>query len=226
MRIDPQSQVAGVPAVVLRDFLRQVINNEWTTEAVVKGLKLSHARAERVISRLLSEGYIKETELRRRRQLYQLAPLGRRLALATAARPLTRETAQRNLQEFLDRVRALNEDDRFCYRVQRVLLFGSFLAEQDRINDIDVAVELARRENDPDRWDAARHACIRKALAEGRQFRNLTEELCWPEIEVQRFLKSRSRAISLHPADDPVLKMTLVRVIFEDHGRSQATSGS
>jgi len=129
---------------------------------------------------------------------------------------LRRETAQRKLAEFLERVRRINNDDYYLYRVKRVLLFGSYLRDAERINDIDIAVELApRHTDDEERW-ALHHTRVNDAIRGGRRFSNISEETSWPEIEVLLALKARSRAISLHPTEDAILERTEYRVLFED----------
>src|SRR5947208_5083131 len=78
---------------------------------------------------------------------YELTDQGTRLAQASAAAPLRRATAERKLREFMARVEQVNQSEEFAYRVNRVVLFGSYLTDAERVNDIDVAVELAPR------WD-------------------------------------------------------------------------
>jgi predicted nucleotidyltransferase len=74
---------------------------------------------------------------------------GNALAMASAAGPVLRKTAERLLAEFLDRVKEVRESDTYLYRVKRVILFGSML-DQDRshVNDIDLVVELVHKVKD------------------------------------------------------------------------------
>ena len=86
-----------------------------------------------------------QTKRGRGLQCYCVTLLGSTFSLASAALPLRHATAERRLAEFLDRVRAVNANDGFFYRVHKVILFGSYLTDRKRINDIDVAVELVVR---------------------------------------------------------------------------------
>lgn len=74
---------------------------------------------------------------------------GNALAIASAARPVLRKTAECVLAEFLDRVTEVRESDTHPYRVKRVILFGS-MHDQDRshVNDIDLVVELVHKMKD------------------------------------------------------------------------------
>jgi predicted nucleotidyltransferase len=213
MHIDPKSQIAGVPSLRVREFLRRMEERTWPLESVVKLLYLSDVQAIELTAELLRLGYIEPASSD---GAYQMTLAGSTFSQASAARPLTRKTARRKLDEFLDRVREVNRDDRLVYRVRRVVVFGSYLTEQERINDIDVAVELEKRyAGAEDR--AARQARIREANAAGRQFATYMDTIFWPQTEVLLRLKARSRAISLHDIEmeQPILEQTETRVVFE-----------
>jgi predicted nucleotidyltransferase len=102
--------------------------------------------------------------------------------LASAARPLTRRNAKK-LQEFLARVREVNSTDYYLYKVRRALVFGSYLSDRDRINDIDIAVELVHRITDPEQRGAADRARIDEAYRAGRRFPHHLAALMWPYQE-------------------------------------------
>ena len=55
----------------------------------------------------------------------------------------------------------------------------------------------------------------REERDKGRTFSSLIDELYWAQTEVKRFLKSRSRSISLHETDDPILEQVAYQVIYE-----------
>jgi len=206
----------------VRDWLRRTGDKEWTCNYLAAHLGLADACAEELVAELLRLGYIEFTTTHLEQPYYQRTLAGATLSLASAARPLTRKSAQRKLAEFLERVRVVNANECFAYRVQKVLVFGSYLTEQDRINDIDVAVELTFREDDPDKREAALQAHIRQARAAGRQFSGFMDALLWPYQEVLLFLKSRSRAISLHTTDDAILNQTESRILYQDGASDDA----
>jgi predicted nucleotidyltransferase len=60
--------------------------------------------------------------------------------MASAAKPISRASAEKKLAEFLDRVRKVKEDDYFLYKVEKVIVFGSYLGSADLLSDIDLAV--------------------------------------------------------------------------------------
>lgn len=216
MHLDSKSLIAGIPAIQVRDFLKPLHNCQWTKTYMAHSLNLSEETTEGLIRELLRLGYIEESEWQLDERHYQRTLAGSTFSLASAAPPLTRKTAERKLGEFLERVHAVNANNDFVYCVRKVLVFGSYLTERERINDIDVAIELAFRDNDRDKREAAIRARIDHAYRRGRYFRSFVEELEWPYKEVLLFLKSRSRAISLHTTDDAILRQAQSRIVFQD----------
>jgi predicted nucleotidyltransferase len=136
---------------------------------------------------------------KRTRNLAERAsPVGQELS--TAAKPVTRMTAERALSQFLERVTEVNQNPYFLAKVTRVVLLGSMLKpEVERLSDVDVSVELATKEPDLDLGRAQEQNQQRaEELANtGRRFRNFLEvEGCW-YWQAFRFLKGRSRVIAL-----------------------------
>ena len=127
---------------------------------------------------------------------FRVSQAGLSLSNASAAKPLKRSTAEQRITELVDRAKAINADDRYAYYVERVVLFGSMLdPATEKPSDIDIAVALSERPGvDP-------RNVIKRAYAEGRSFSTFLDKLAWPEEEVLRTLKNRSRAISLHSFD-------------------------
>ena len=61
------------------------------------------------------------------RGAWSVTQAGRRFSVASAAKPVTRATAEKALAEFLDRVEQVNRDSYFLGKAVRVVLFGSML---------------------------------------------------------------------------------------------------
>jgi predicted nucleotidyltransferase len=103
------------------------------------------------------------------------------LSSATAAKPVTRATAERALAQFLERVTLVNQDPYFLARVTRVVLFGSMLKpEVERLSDVDLAVELTRKEPDYEQALEQNRQRAEELASIGRCFRNFLEvEGCW-----------------------------------------------
>jgi predicted nucleotidyltransferase len=168
--------------------------DQWGVAELEAAAALPPGTGRDLVKALQTEGLIEASA----RGAWSVTQAGRRFSVASAARPVTRATAEKALAEFLDRVEQVNRDSYFLGKAVRVVLFGSMLKpEVMRLSDVDLAVELVTKEAD---FDRAREQNYRRAeeLAEkGKQFRNVLDwELCW-YFETQHFLKGGSRVIAM-----------------------------
>ena len=102
------------------------------------------------------------------------------------------------------------------YRVKRIRVFGSYLSEQEKINDVDLSIELETKfpELSGDKRMALEKKRTEKAESKGKVFYSYIDSLTWAFTEVQMFLKSKSRTLSMH-YEDEIIKQTENKVIFE-----------
>lgn len=212
MYVDPKSKIAGLPSLVVRSFLRDSRSFQWSVHHAADRLRVSPRRAARVLQELIALGYVGRVD--DKDTPFVVTTAGGRLGLASAAQPLMRRTAEKKLAEFLDRVRRVNGDEHYLFWVERVVVFGSYLTDAEKLNDLDIAVQLSSRIADPDEWLTAHQAQIGEARARGRRFGNIGQEISWPEDEVLYALKARSRAIKIHSTEDEVLKHTKTRLVY------------
>ena len=195
MRIEPKGMIGKHPAVLVRTTLRHLRGRlQWGLPEleVAAGLRPGNGRA--LIKALKSEGLIEPAG----RGAWTITQAGQTLSSATAAKRVTRATAERALQQFLGRVERVNNDPYFLGKVTRAVLFGSMLKpETERLSDVDLAVEVASKEADLGRAREQNYERVEELATQGHRFRNIVEqEGCW-YWEVFRFLKGRSRVISL-----------------------------
>jgi predicted nucleotidyltransferase len=208
MRIDPKSMIAGHPALAVRKALRNLRDWEcWDTGNLETAAALTPGTGRALAKALQTEGLIEASGSAG----WTVTQAGRTFSAATAAKRVTRATAERALSQFLERVTRVNQDPYFLSKVTKVVLFGSMLnPEIDRLSDVDLAVELATKETDFERARQQNYERAELLSAQGRRFRNFLEwELCgYPEA--RQFLKGRSRVIAL--ADYSVEKALMLTV--------------
>jgi predicted nucleotidyltransferase len=208
MRIDPKGTIRGYPTLLVRQTLRRLRGDfVWGEEALERAAKLPPGTGRALARALQAEGLIEASPHDR----WTVTQVGDTLAVATAAKSVSRQTAERALAQFLERVARVNEDPYFLARVTRVALYGSMLRpEVNRLSDVDLAVELVGKETDIDRRQEANAERVEQLAIEGRCFGSfLDEQFCW-FLETFRFLKGRSRVISL--ADYNVEKRLVLAV--------------
>jgi predicted nucleotidyltransferase/predicted transcriptional regulator len=197
LRVEKHQKIAGQPAVLVRDFLKSVGDRMVNYHYIMHYFKVKRGVARTLIDSLTREGLLIQDIEDRTSSWYKTTNKGLALSLASAARPLIRSTAEKKLCAFLVRVLVVNTNEDYLYKVSRVVLFGSYLSKKERINDIDIALELVPKNHGKDFNETADRR-IKALEQEGRVFRSFEDELFWPSTEAWRFLKSRSWALSLH----------------------------
>jgi len=213
VNLDPKATIGGFPFLAIRDFLKS--RAEYSVDDFSRAFGSSPAAGERLIPALLEEGYIMPDE--HATNLWRCTARGERLAYSRATRPISRATAKRKLEEFLNRVALVNQSPDYAFRVNRAYVFGSFIStDNERIGDLDVTVELAPRESDQAKQHELEKACIARASADGRYFGTIIEQIYWPHNAVYRYLKARSTAISLHEAQEILREGWECSLVFEE----------
>jgi predicted nucleotidyltransferase len=217
MNINPTDQIAGFPVLEIRRLFRVSENGLLDEHRAADRLKISLSRARKLIRDLHKLGYIEKVkEGSFGYQGWNLTIKGNALKLASAAKPLTRKTADKKLEEFLQRVHEIRSNPNYIFKVKSVHVFGSYLHEKVRLGDIDLAIELQPKEADPDRFQKLRQQRIDAAIRGDRHFSSFLEQIMWPENEVWKKLKSRSRCLSLHRLDKRMMKISKHKLIYED----------
>jgi DNA-binding MarR family transcriptional regulator len=204
----------GVPAMELRRLMRTWNWCEAGVPLIRKELGLTKAPASELLERLVAEGYVEEERQIRAagEDRYVLTVKGCALASASAAAPIRRELAQRRLHELIERMVFANADERFHLGVQEAAVFGSYLTDAPTVGDVDVHYVTYRKIQDGAEY---MREATRAARASGRRFSSYLDFVSWPEAELYRFLKNRSRVYGLADnsqllADPNVQRVTIL----------------
>jgi hypothetical protein len=216
VRIERDQTFADIPAGRVTDMMRGLRSGELLgVEYVQQYLGVLPRQAKTLIAELERQGFIEPESPGSK--WWGATLKGSALALATAAKPIRRRSAEAILERFLERVHTVRIDPTFLWRVERVDLFGSLAAARETVNDIDLGIELRRKEEDIDPYHKLANELRRSTAARGRQFKGDADWISWPSTHVMLFLKSRSRALSLHPLDDWVIAQAGRQTIYLHH---------
>ena len=147
MRINKGQVVAGYPALTVRTFLRRCRFCTIVPATAAYDLKFDEREASAFLRELASLGLIESVDHipRGEAEAYEIADRGLAFANATAARPITRRTAESAVAQFMERLHAVNANAEYLYRVESAVLFGSMLTETERLGDVDIAVKLSSK---------------------------------------------------------------------------------
>jgi hypothetical protein len=196
MRVSKTDVICGLAAPKARQLMRAYFDDHSSEVAAeLLGLDLDAAREQ--LLALETAGYLRQDEDRStasdRRWVTTIQ--GNALAQASFGKPISRATAERHLEQVIERARSYNTDPNRLLTVKEIAVFGSYLDSTfDRLGDLDLAVTVVRRETDGDRYvDRVLHY----ARASGRSFGIFIEQLMWPDRELRIILKNRSPAISI-----------------------------
>jgi hypothetical protein len=142
--IDKKDNIAGVPIVQVRDALRRIAGagDHVYPQALAHYAKIGLEEAQRVVDALVIQRRLLPGEADPDGDLfYDFTTAGYGLANASAGRRFKKATAQRALDELLQRAEALNDNPRARYGVDKIVLFGSFLdPAAAEVSDVDLAI--------------------------------------------------------------------------------------
>lgn len=208
------ADAAGVSAAAVRDFLLQSAETpNWSTAQLQKILAVEPAVARGVLAALKAAGYIEQDP--RNLQRWHNTEAGNSMAGVSRARPIKRKTADKALAELLDRIREVNLETEFAYRVQRAVVFGPYLPGAENITNIDVAVELMPKIKDARKLAQRVEADADRAASAGKRFKSFADRRAWGATKVKQYLKGRGRAIALYDLDEKVLNQPH-KVVYTD----------
>jgi hypothetical protein len=218
MLITQEQEIAGVPAVILRAFLKRNHGDDFDVKYAARELGFTQKKTRKLLDDLVDLGYLKKNE----HNDYQPTLQGGALSLAKLGKGYSRKAAEKALEGFLQRVAKLNEDGQYAFRVNSVVLIGSMLTDKNPVGDVDLIVDLQPRLSDKDKQHELSQSRIRKARAAGRQLSGMMY-YAWPTIEVFHFLKSRSPILSLHEPDQlAVLEPKEFKVLLDPREKSMS----
>jgi hypothetical protein len=199
MNLTPGQMIAGFPAMEIRWLMRRMRPYQGVTaEFIANVMKIEgEDQTQAVVSDLMNLGYIERIDLQDDRIWFTPTDLGVSLSLASAAKRITRKTAEKAVAGFMKRVQWLNHNRKYLFKVTGVVVYGSYLTSAESLGDVDIAVELTWREPDQKKYHELIWAHINAARRKGRHFANLTDEVVWPQTEVLLYLKNRKRSLSI-----------------------------
>lgn len=144
-RVPPES--AQAPDIVAKPsseavllFLKHAaLESAWTAQDVANTLGIDLATATQVAEELALVGYAEPVP--RKRDLWRNTRTGNTVSGARSPR-LTRKTAEELLTGLADLAEAFNLDNEQPLRIERLVDFGGINTKHDRIQDIDLGVQL------------------------------------------------------------------------------------
>lgn len=120
------------------------------------------------------------------------------LTQARFGKSMTRNEADALLERTISRAREYNATEGYPYFIEELRVFGSYLTRAEELGDLDVWIVIDERPGfKVDRnWRSSYYGIDGSARP-----RNIIDHLYLGKTELARFLKQRSRKLSLHDQD-------------------------
>ena len=199
MRIKRNEKIFGIPVVQIRDFFEKNRDFGFTKIELERYFALSKKSTNSLIKELIQNDFIEKMVENIHHNDYQLTNKGQTLCAARSIPPMNKKKADKIFNEFMRRVEEINDNDYYLCKVEKILLFGSYLnSENIDYGDIDIAFELKRKIDNYDEFEKARKKRIRELRQNGKRFSDFMDEIFYPEKEVILKLKNKCQYISLH----------------------------
>jgi predicted nucleotidyltransferase len=217
MRINLNDTISGIPVRNVRKMLKK--SHVLCVDNVMENLGIDENHATALIAELISRELIQPHTVMAHHSetsYWKTTLSGNAFAIAKAGKPIRRKSAEKIFAKFMDRVREVTTSPYYLYKVKTVVVFGSYLSDSSTVNDIDIALEIVPKESDTERFGELLDQRRDLLLQQGKHPKNIVEYVSLPEIEVYRFLKSRSRALSLHSISDKTWRTSKHLVVFQD----------
>ena len=192
----------SIEAAAVRNFLKQSGElPDWDEKFLAASLGAGASDAAQVLAAMQMAGYIEPAGRKKWRNTKE----GNAMAGVSQAKPIKRATAEQKLEEFMQRVAEVKRDTHYLFKVERAVLFGSFLRDEPMVKDLDIAVKLAPKEKRKDKHERLMNERAAEAVKSGKKFSSWQEQQRWGEQEVLNFLKSKARSVTLYEFGDWVL---------------------
>lgn len=227
--ISPDQLICGISALEIRRILKRLDGKNLPLAESAAVCEIPADEFSTIVQKLEAEDYLTldctapDTPIvvikKKAKALYddgRKAHQGKRL--------LKRSKADDKLDKLLGRIRDLNNDPYYLFRISRAAVFGSYLTDKTLLGDLDIGLEFMPREPDETKFSSLLKARRHRATIELRSFPNIIEQLMEPLHECARYLKRNIQKLTITPFDELETHKFPFRLIYESNGEDFAPS--
>lgn len=188
-RIAPRTtRILGRPLGEVRRVLRLDDGEGFDLEAARQRIAGDDYAARRFLADLVTDQWL----IQERPDYWVATAKAKELQFKSRGK-LTRAKADSLVSELMVRVHVINDDSNYAFKVDAVVLFGSYLSALDRIGDVDVAIALRARLQNRE----AQKVLEEEARSRGRRSQNMVDHLFKPQREVLQALRAKSSGLDV-----------------------------
>lgn len=206
MQVARTDSIGGIPAPIARELMRAYLY-EAPTDAVRQWLPTDPRPTSEIVQTLADLGLLQHRHDHEGEAYWSTTIAGNALAQASFRRPITRVTAERNLQAVIERAVQFNADPTHLVDIMELRVFGSYLnPDVDRLGDLDIWIDLRSRLPETLTHEEMMERRIDYARRSGRSCPRFMDAIMWAENEALLYLRQRSAIINI--TMDDITKFT------------------
>lgn len=223
MLLLPKSTIAGLPAKTVRDFCRTV-REYWVPQGSRQIFRFSTPDAMLVLRqgepqasqtlRMLSEiGILSFLGTEECVDYWAVTRYGQRIAVSNIVPPLARAKAHELVERVIAVALEVNRDKSRANFVHQIHVRGSYLTDVPTLGDIDLVVDLGRRDNWAQREEQERRTALAAGINIGASY---SARLDYPTRRIEKLIRDVSpRYLHLQRVEDCEVRGGPVRLIFD-----------
>ena len=186
-------EICGYNSSMVRDMFRKYLGGIEAPD-IKDHMEISQEKSEELIEKLIAQKYLKPVPNERGWFEPSHNLKYRKLMGATASRPINRKTADKLVKGLIERAKEINNSPNFLDKVTKLIIFGSYWSEEEKINDVDVIAFTDRKIENYEEYSSKVFKLRKK---DKKSYRNLTEELYYSYYKTIKYLKNRSTALKV-----------------------------
>jgi len=131
---------------------------------------------------------------------YTMTEKGKELSRAKCVSRMNRSQADKLFNEILERVKEVNNNPYYLYKINNIALFGSYITDKKDLGDIDIAFDYQFKRRIVKTKDGlSNETKANMKRSDERNCNNFLKSLSFGLYEVSKFLKNRSPKIHITP---------------------------
>ena len=186
MELWSNTKIANYPIFKIKKLLFQGTFAFLTIENTAQMLEIKKYKAKILLQELCELGYIQHITFLNEDK-WNNATLGNVVANTTIKRLMTKKVANYKIEEFLKRVKDVNENSEFLFTISSVKLFIDFQECESFVKYLRFAVMFKQKEKNDELHKKLEMESIRKSK---RHFSNIVEEFIFPRTKILEYLKN------------------------------------
>ena len=195
MRLKPKDLIFGIEAKKLRDVFRKSPWGDMSIEFFREELKLNKKTSKDILDKMIKEKYL---GLNKKDKNYlELLTKANAIKNAKFIKPITREVAEKYVNELIIRSKQMNDDEYYIMFVEEIYAFGSYISNTIDCQDIDlVVISKEKKKMTLDEKNKINFSRVPYG-------KSIYEQCAWAiDIEPMKFLKGKNRYYSFHDKKD------------------------